>query len=159
MEEYKSKSQKKRDAEALQKIGLKMLALSVEKLDRIPLPDNLRQAIMEAKKIKSHGAARRQAQLIGKLMRNADYEAIILAYENLAAEASTKTALFHEAELWRDRLIKASPHALTEFVEKYHPEDLQQLKVLIKKAIEEQQHNLQNGSGKNLFRFLRICLS
>ena len=64
MDEPKSKSQKKREADALQKIGVKLIALSLEKLDLLPLPDNLRQAIIEAKLLKSHGAIRRQAQLI-----------------------------------------------------------------------------------------------
>ena len=66
MEEPISKSQKKRDADALQKIGVELVALSLEKLDTLPLPDNLRRAIIEAKSLKSHGAIRRQAQLIGK---------------------------------------------------------------------------------------------
>ena len=46
MDEPKSKSQKKRDAAALQKIGVELIGLSLEKLDLLPLPANLRQAII-----------------------------------------------------------------------------------------------------------------
>lgn len=117
MDEVKSKSQKKRDADALQKIGIKLIALSINKLDALPLPANLRQAIIAAKSIKSHGAIRRQAQLIGKLMRASDSEAILNAYEAILAEDSGQTIAFHEIEQWRDKLIhggrKHSPSLLS----------------------------------------------
>lgn len=159
MEEEKSKSQKKRDAEALQKLGIKLVALSPTKLDGLPLPDNLRHAIMQAKTLKSHGAVRRQAQLIGKLMRAADGEAIVAAYEELIAEDSALTAVFHEVEQWRERLIAEGKDALTEFIEHYHPEDVQQLRQLVKKAVDEKNHNKSIGAAKALFRFLRACMS
>ena len=69
MEEPKSKSQKKREADALQKFGLALLELRNDQINKLVLPDQLKQALIAAKKITSHGAVRRQAQLIGKLMR------------------------------------------------------------------------------------------
>lgn len=158
MEEPKSKSQKKRDAQALQKIGVKLIALSSAKLDTLPLPANLRQAIVDAKSIKSHGAVRRQAQLIGKLMRAADSDAIIEAYEAILAEDSAQTAAFHELEQWRERLINEDKDALTEFIDSYQPEDVQQLRQLVKKAVDEQKSDKYTGASKALFRFLRSCL-
>ncbi|KTC84921.1 ribosome biogenesis factor YjgA [Legionella brunensis] len=158
MEEQKSKSQKKRDAEALRKVGVKLIALNPAKLDGLPLPENLRQAIMEAKVIKSHGAIRRQAQLIGKLMRAADSEAILTAYEAIVAEDSALTAEFHELELWRERLINEGKEALTEFIDQYHPADVQHLRQLVKKAVDEKNSNKPSGAAKALFRFLRSCL-
>ena len=74
-----SKSQKKRDADALKKVGVELVALSVDKLDLLPLSEPLRSAILEAKRLKSHGAVKRQAQLIGKLMRSADHDDILAA--------------------------------------------------------------------------------
>jgi len=56
MEEPISKTQKKRDADSLQKIGVQLVELSSDKLDSLPLADNLRLAIDQAKTIKSHGA-------------------------------------------------------------------------------------------------------
>ncbi|HHF7344715.1 TPA: ribosome biogenesis factor YjgA [Legionella feeleii] len=158
MEEPKSKSQKKRDADALQKVGVKLIALSLSKLDTLPLPPNLRQAIIDAKSIKSHGAIRRQAQLIGKLMRAADNEAILAAYETIIAEDSAQTAAFHELEQWRDRLINEGKEALTEFIDAFQPTDVQQLRQLVKKAVDEQNSGKPTGASKALFRFLRACL-
>lgn len=158
MEEPVSKSQKKRDAEELKKIGVTFIELSTAKLDALPLTDNLRKAIVDAKAIKSHGAKRRQAQLIGKLMRSADYEAILAAYDQLIQEDSAITANFHEIELWRDKLINEGKEALTEFIDAYQPADVQQLRQLIKKAIDDQVKEKNSGAATALFRYLRSCI-
>jgi ribosome-associated protein len=158
MEETKSKSQKKREADALQKIGIQFIALSEAKLDTLPLPAHLRQAIIDAKSIKSHGAIRRQAQLIGKLMRAADSDAILEAYEAILADDSAQTSAFHGLEQWRTRLINEGKEAITEFIQDYQPADVQQFRQLVKKAVDEQSSGKQTGAAKALFRFLRSCL-
>lgn len=159
MEDEISKSQKKRDAEALQKLGVKLVDWSMDKLNQLPLPDPLRQAIIDAKSLKSHGAIRRQAQLIGKLMRTSDLDAIHAAYDVMMADDNAKTAIFHEIELWRDRFIRDDKDALTEFVDKYHPDDLQHLRQLIKKAVEEHRKDPQlPAASRALFRYLRSCI-
>lgn len=158
MDEPKSKSQKKREADALQKIGIQLVALSTEALDRLPLPSPLKEAILGAKGLKSHGAIRRQAQLIGKLMRIEGNEAIVAAYEHLCAEASAKTAEFHEIEKWRIRLLMEGNQALSEFIEMHPSINIQHLRQLIKKAIDEQKTDQNRGASKALFRYLRSCL-
>lgn len=155
MDEQASKSQKKREADSLQKIGVKLIDLSLTKLDLLPLSDNLYKAILDAKSIKSHGAKRRQAQLIGKLMRAADFDAIIAAYNHLLEEDSAVTLSFHEVEKWRDKLLHEGKEALTSFIETYHPEEVQQLRQLIKKAVDDEQKEKNTGAAKALFRFLR----
>lgn len=158
MDESVSKSQKKRDAESLQKLGIELVSLSLEKLESLPLTDDLRRALIEAKALRSHGAVRRQAQLIGKLMRSADYEAIRAGYDAMQAEDNAMTARFHEVEHWRDRLIHEDRVALTEFVDQYPSVDVQHLRQLVKKAVEEKKTARHPGAGKALFRYLRPFL-
>lgn len=158
MEEEKSKSQKKRDADALQKLGVTLIEWNEENLNKLGLPDSLRQAITSAKSLKSHGAIRRQAQLIGKLMRQSDLDEVMVAYEAIRADESAQTAVFHDIEVWRTRLMNEGRKALTEFVEAHHPDELQLLKQLIKKAIDEQQKELNTGAGRALFRHIRSCV-
>lgn len=159
MDELKSKSQKKRDAEALKKLGVELVSLSMDKLELLPLSDELRRAIVEAKVLKSHGAVKRQAQLIGKLMRSADHEAITDAYSELLAEDSSQSARFHAVEHWRERLIEDGKEALTELIEAYPSIDVQSLRQLIKKAVEEHTTEKNTGAKKALFRYLRPYLS
>ncbi len=158
MDELKSKSQQKREAEALRKIGVELIALSMEKLDLLPLSDGLKRAIIEARALKSHGAIRRQAQLIGKLMRSAPYEEIIAAYSELQAEDSAQTARFHDVEHWRERLIHDGKAALTVLIQAYPTIDVQPLRQLIKKAVDEQSKEKPTGASKALFRYLRPYL-
>lgn len=158
MDDQISKSQKKREADALQKTGVAFIDLSLAKLDNLPLPDNLRKAIVDAKSIKSHGAKRRQAQLIGKLMRASDHEAIMAAYEQILEADSALTADFHEVEVWRDQLINQGKDALTEFISLYQPEDVQHLRQLIKKAVDDRLKEKNSGAAKALFRYLKAVI-
>jgi len=53
------------------------MTLKASELDRLPLDDNLHEAVLEAKQMKAHGALRRQKQYIGKLMRHIDAEPLL----------------------------------------------------------------------------------
>lgn len=81
--ERPSKSARKRAAHAAQALGERLIALKDSELARIPLPDTLRDAIREARRIKARGGLARQKQYIGKLMRDTDAEAIEAALEAL----------------------------------------------------------------------------
>ena len=69
-----SKSARKREYLALQKLGEELLTLRKADLLAIELDEDLRDAVLEARQIKSRGALRRQKQYIGKLMRRIDLE-------------------------------------------------------------------------------------
>jgi ribosome-associated protein len=84
-----SKSSRKRAALALQKLGARLVAMRAADFASIPLQETLREAIEEARRLRSHGALARQHQYIGKLMRDADIEAIDQA---LAALTDTQNA-------------------------------------------------------------------
>jgi hypothetical protein len=67
-----SKSQRKREAHALQALGAQLVALPRAHLARIALPDALREAVVTAQGLRPHGARRRHMQYIGTLMRQLD---------------------------------------------------------------------------------------
>ena len=79
----KSRTRKKNEALALQRLGEQLVGLPPSMLETIELPDELLAAIELARKIKSHGARRRQIQYIGALMRHIDPQPIILALERI----------------------------------------------------------------------------
>ena len=64
-----SKSQRKRDAHAVQALGVQLVALSAAQLARLDLPETLHEAVLAAQRMRSHGARTRQLQSIGKVMR------------------------------------------------------------------------------------------
>lgn len=74
----KSRSQKKRESSALQEMGEKLASLGPAKLEKYPLPPELKQAILTWKNSKKKNeAARRQMQYIGRLMREQDEELLV----------------------------------------------------------------------------------
>jgi ribosome-associated protein len=78
-----SKSARKRAYLALQKLGEELITLRESDLQAMPLDEELRDAVLEARRIKAHGALRRQKQYIGKLMGRIDPEPIREALERL----------------------------------------------------------------------------
>lgn len=157
-DEYKSKSQRKREADAFKELAGELVALSLEKLNRLPLIEPLKKAILDTKKLKSFGAIRRQLLWVSKLIRETNGEELQSAYRELQLEDSTQTAHFHQLEQWRQRLIE-DEKALTEFIEQYPDIDIPHLRQLIKKTKNEllQQKNL--GASRALFRYIRSIIA
>ena len=71
-----SKSQRKRDAHALQTLGIQLVALSAAQLARLDLPEPLHEAVLAAQRMRSHGARTRHLQYIGKVMRQIEPTAL-----------------------------------------------------------------------------------
>lgn len=69
-----SKSARKREYLALQRLGEELISLKQTELNSLPLDEGLLEAVLEASRMKAHGALRRQKQYIGKLMRHIDPE-------------------------------------------------------------------------------------
>jgi len=88
-----SKSARKREAHALQKLGEQLVALRAADLEKLPLPENLRDAIDEARRLKGHGAIARQRQYIGKLMREIDVEPVLAALGALTEERNARARM------------------------------------------------------------------
>src|SRR5260370_712899 len=69
-EQRLSKSARKREAAALQELGVKLSALPDQEIKALDLPENLFVALRDLRRLPSHGAQVRQRHYIGKLMRN-----------------------------------------------------------------------------------------
>ena len=148
-----SKSQRKRESSALQDLGRALVKLPEERVKRLDLPDTLRAAVLEAQRIQSHGALRRQMQYIGKLMRDVDADPIAGQLAEIRGTSDRAKAAFHALEHWRDRLL-ADDQALTEWLA-HHPEcDIQQLRQLIRNARKEAAQGNPPRSSRALFRLL-----
>ena len=78
-----SKSARKREYLALQKLGESLIPLQEPDLLSLDLDEDLLEAVLEAKCMRKHGALRRQKQYIGKLMNRLDPEPIREALERL----------------------------------------------------------------------------
>jgi ribosome-associated protein len=149
-----SKSQRKREMTALQDMGVELVKLPRARLEKFDLPENLLGALVEAQRLNSHGAIRRQMQYIGKLMRAVDIEPIAEQLAALRGESAAAKAEFHALEHWRTRLI-ADDQALGAWLSAHPESDAQQIRQLIRNARKEAAEGKPPKSSRALFRLLR----
>ncbi|MGP3159193.1 ribosome biogenesis factor YjgA [Serratia marcescens] len=149
-----SKSEIKRDAEALKDLGAEMVDLGKNALDRIPLDEDLRAAIELAQKIKKEGR-RRQLQLIGKMLRARDIEPIQTALDKLKNRHNQQVSLFHKLEALRDRLVEEGDDVIPSILDLYPAADRQQLRSLVRNAQKEKAANNPPKAYRQIFQYLR----
>ncbi|MFA7605469.1 MAG: ribosome biogenesis factor YjgA [Rhodocyclaceae bacterium] len=155
-EEYRgpSKSSLKREMHALQALGEALVALSPERLNKVPMPDNLRAAVREAQRITKHGAVRRQLQYIGKLMRHVDPAPIQAKLDAFNGVSRAAVARHHRLERLRDDFL-VDEQVLGRIAEEWPQADLQHLRVLRRNAIREREQEKPPRAYRELFRILR----
>lgn len=149
-----SKTKRKAAMEALQDLGEKLVSLPKDKLDKLGLPENLHTAVLEARRITSNGAIRRQMQYIGRLMREVDTEPIADQLQRWEGKHNAENAHFHQLERWRERLLK-DEDAVAEFMRLYPQTNSQQLRTLIRNSQREYIANKPPKSSRELFKLLR----
>ncbi|QYN41755.1 ribosome biogenesis factor YjgA [Gilliamella sp. ESL0443] len=149
---YVSKSEIKRDAEALKKLGVELVNLSKNEIAKIPLDEDLLYAIELAQKIKKEGY-RRQIQYIGKLLRSRDIEPITLALDKLKNRHNQQVALFHRLEKLRDELIETGD--AESIMGLYPSADRQQLRTLARLAKKELSANKTPKTARQIFQYLK----
>jgi ribosome-associated protein len=152
--ERPSKSQRKREMEALQKIGVELVQLNAGQLAQIELPERLYDAIVETQGIRDFEGRRRQMQYVGKLMREIDPAPILAKLEQWRGAARGHTALQHLIERWRERLL-ADDVALAVFATDYPGSDRQHLRTLIASVKRDQAAGRPPRNYRELFRVLR----
>lgn len=156
--EYISKSQMKRDMLALQALGEKLVELSADQLTQLDLPSELKTAVSQAQTIKKHGAKKRQLQFIGKLMRNVDAEQIQQQLDNITHHSAQSINQLHKIEKWRDQLIEKGDEALSEFLTEYPDADRQQLRALVRSALQERKNNKPPKFYRKIFQFIKLYI-
>lgn len=157
-EEAASKTQRKKEMDALQDLGRELVALSRDTLKQMNLPEDLLTAVLDYKRFTANGALRRQMQYIGKLMRSVDPEPIRQHLAMLKGESAEHTAWLHLLERWRDRLV-GDDEALGRFIGDYPEADPQQLRTLVRNARKEQQEGRAPKAYRQLFQTLKTLIA
>jgi ribosome-associated protein len=149
-----SKTQRKKEMHELQALGAALVELPEAQIRALELDEGLRQAVLEAKRISSHEARRRQLQHIGRLMREVDPASIRAQLGAIEGSSAEATARHRRLEQTRERLL-ADDAALTDFVAAHPGADAQALRTLIRNARREQKEGLPPRAFRELFRTLK----
>jgi ribosome-associated protein len=154
--ERPSKSARKREADAAQALGTRLIDLKQAELEALALPEKLLEAILLAKRISSRGGLARQRQFIGKLMRDVDPEPIEAALAQKSRDATLGAERHKRLETWRTRLLNEGPAALDELLKWCPGADRKALQALIAKASGTRvDPGSREGASRELFRSLR----
>jgi ribosome-associated protein len=155
--ERPSKSELKRQMTVLQKLGEELVAEARERVKRVPMPEDVRDAILECQLIKDHEGRRRQLQFVGKKMRTLDEEevaAIQRTIDSWKGLSKADTAAMHALERRREKLL-TDDKALTVLLSENPELDVQQLRTLIRNARKEQAENKPPKAYREIFQILK----
>lgn len=152
-----SKTRRKKEMHELQALGERLTGLNNGQLAALPMPEDLRDAILDFRGMTKHEARRRQLQYIGRIMREVDAEPIREKLREWDGQSRGAVAAQHRLERWRDRLIEEEA-ALAEFIAEHRGAaelDIQHLRGLIRQAREERAREKPPKHYRELYRELK----
>ena len=155
--ERPSKSEMKRQVNALQELGAALIAEPRDRVKRVPMPEDVRDAILECQLITNHEGRRRQLQYVGKKMRTldeAEVAAIQQAIDSWKGLSKADTNAMHALERRREKLLTDDKVLTTLLAE--NPElDAQHLRTLIRNARKEQAESKPPKAYREIFQILK----
>ncbi len=151
-----SKSQRKRDADALQELGAKLAVLTPAALKKCALPDYLLEAIKEYQRLPNkHGALHRQMQLIGKKMRDLPEEDVARIAAHVMEDVTTVKRRYMALEDLRTKLLKEHKDGFEQLAKDKPDADMELVRSLVKQARDEQRREATPLASRKLFQMLR----
>lgn len=141
-----TRTQRKIDLEKLRQLAWTIIDLPAGKFDKLPLPDELRDAMIECRRLTDLNARRRQLQFIQSIIDTCDCAIIerdLARIDWIAAPAAPVVSPSPEAIL-ADSLLAGGDAAVFALAETYHQTDLQTLRQAVRKA----QKNLAAGQAR-----------
>jgi len=152
-----SKSELKRQSNELQKLGEQLVEAPRDRVKRVPMPEDIRDVILETQTITNHEGRRRAMQFVGKKMRTLDEEeiaAIQRAIDSWKGASKAETASLHALERRREKLL-ADDKALTVLLEENPELDVQHLRTLIRNARKEVAESKPPKAYREIFQILK----
>ena len=125
-----SRSQRKRDSTALQKMAEDLTRLAPGQWQNLPLTPDLLEALHLWRRISDHEGRRRQLQYLGRLMREADAAAIEAGLAILRDGNTKESISLRHTERLREALIRADQAEQKKLLAQW-PEEQEELRSLI----------------------------
>lgn len=155
-EELKSKSEVKREMHKLQDFAQSLIEMSKHQRSRLPLSDDIKDAMILADKISNkHEALRRHIRHTARILLETDLEPIHHAIEVMANKHQQETAKFVRLESLRDELIEQGNDAVEGLISEFPSIERQKIKQLIRHAAKEKKAEKLGKHYKNLFTYLK----
>jgi len=157
---YVSKSELKREAQEFHQLGSEIAKMGKKQRERLPLNDDLKEAMVVADKISNKSDAyRRHLNYIAKTLRTVenieDIKAIIdvMLNKNNQAEVMIK-----KIEQLRSDLIEQGDDLINETIEQYPALERQKMRQMVRNAAKEVKAEKPARSYKELFQYLKDAI-
>jgi ribosome-associated protein len=157
--EEKSRTRLKEEMQDLQRLGESIVKLPLDRINKIEMPEELREAILLARTLKKHGAMRRQMQYVGTLMRNVDTEPIRSFIDNIKIGSKDESRTFNKLEKWRDDLVNGKAGIMDCVLNELPGVDRQHIRQLVRNAVKEKEKEQPPKASRALFRYLKELTS
>lgn len=171
-EGQQSRSARKRESIALQKLGEELSGLSANERNEMDLPSELKDALTELDGLRDREAQRRQRQFIGKIMRNVNAGAIAQALATRKSHKTQRSEWLVVAKNYTELLLNAPERDLNKVIKRFlsltipgmlgvpEPDTLRRLRELARKARGQRQTTPQETAkaSRELFDALAALL-
>lgn len=151
-----SRSHQRRHALAVLELARTLTEMPAAELARLPLSEELSGHVHDTRRITSQIARKRQLQFLAKQMRRLEDElpAIVTQLEESKTQHRQDVARQRQREDWRQRLIDGGDDALNDFIAEHPDADRQQLRQLVRRALDERSRGVAPAAARELFRRL-----
>jgi ribosome-associated protein len=151
-----NKTQIKKEIATIAELAEEIVALSVNQIKGLDLPEHLYTAITQAAAMPPKGARKRQLKYITAELRKIELTEIQEKIARLKNKSAHAVREHHLAERWRDRLI-ADEHNdnLTELLADYPHADSQHIRQLQRNARKELTGGKPPKSSRLLYKYLK----
>lgn len=155
-QELKSKTEIKREMHDLQDFAQKLVEMSKHQRSRLPLSEEIKDAMVVADKITNkHEALRRHIRHIAKILLETDLAPIHQAIDVMANKHQQETAKFVRLETMRDELIEQGNTMVETLLSEHPAMERQKLKQLVRHAAKEKKAEKLGKHYQNLFAYLK----
>jgi len=154
---YVSKSELKRDAQELHQLGSEIAKMGKKQRERLPLNDDLKEAMVVADKISNKSDAyRRHLNYIAKTLRTVEnIEEIKAIIDVMLNKNNQAEVMIKKIEQLRSDLIEQGDALINETIEQYPTLERQKMRQLVRNAAKELKAEKPGKGYKELFQYLK----
>ncbi|WP_371188029.1 ribosome biogenesis factor YjgA [Thalassotalea maritima] len=153
---YVSRAELKRDMKDLQKLAEEICHLSVKQRSKLPLNDEIAEALVVADKIKGkHDAFHRNVQFIAKQLASIDADAVRLELDIMQNKHGIEDHKNNFYDQLRDDVLNADNDTIEQLIHDNEGLERQRFRQLIRQASKELKQQKPAKSYKELFKYLK----
>ena len=152
-----SKTKIKNSLERFRTFAVELIELPQGRFNQLEFPEEIKEALIEARKLTSLGARRRQMSFVARLVEDLDIEAIRETLRNLdhgrsipkaTPETTSEAVVLTEAEAMAEKLMDGDDQTVFALAHHFGPAERQTLRIFLRKT----KKTLQAGGNRTELR-------